>query len=130
MTELMNITFGPDQVVYEPKTAKKHDFIDIDRDIWDPFFNIVIGRKVSYLLYRSGNLQGYCHSLKYGMDVIKNMITSQIEKGNTYKIVIKKDEKLYKIYLYQVVEGYIYTSNNLIEKYRLLEIPRIELKNK
>jgi hypothetical protein len=129
-TTTTTIHLSPDKIVYEPKQMEgEGGNLTITRDIYKDAFNVIIGRKKSYLLYQNTSLLGYCLSGSFGMEVIRNLISNKIEKSKTYQIIIKNVDNMKKVYLYEVQRGMIYNSYPLIEKYRLVEIPRVELKD-
>lgn len=108
--------------------------LNIGRDIYDKTSNVVIGSKKSYLLYQGYNydLMGYCHAMSFAMDVIKSRISSKLVEKNKYEVHMKKvkigTKYEYKIYLYQISEGWIYNGLTLLDKFKIVEIPKIEIK--
>jgi hypothetical protein len=136
---------SPNNIIFDDKKCKKiinddNDLINdsnnihIGKDIYDKSSNVVIGSKKSYLLYHGSNydLMGYCHALSFAIDVIKSRISSLIIEKNKYEVHIKKvkigTKYEYKFYLYQLNEGWIYNGYTLLDKFKIVEIPKIELK--
>jgi len=133
---------SPDNIIFNDKTCNNfinNDINDnnqfhIGRDIFEKTSNVVIGGKKSYLLYQGSNyeLMGYCHALSFAMDVIKSRISGKLIEKHKYEVHMKKvkigTKYEYKIYLYQVSEGWIYNGLTLLDKFKVVEIPKIELK--
>lgn len=129
MSNVVTINVTPDKITHDPTQAEGGSHgLHITKDIYLDFFNVIVGRKKNYLLYQNGNLLGYCHSGSFGMDVVRSLMSNKIQKDMKYQIVVKKVEKMHKIYLYSISEGYIYNSYPLVEKYRLVEVPKVEIK--
>lgn len=124
-----------DNVSYEPrvKDVNKEDldhYFNITNDIYNEKYNLIIGAKKNYMIYQNGILLGYCHAYSYAMNIIRSYMSIKMQKNKNYKVVIKEVDNMIKVYFYEVREGYIYNSDSLIDKYRIIDIPKIELKHK
>jgi len=127
---------GLDDIKYD--TKKFEDAIDfqmhITKDIWDDTSSVVIGKKKSYLLHQGVNYQlmGYLHSLSFSIDVIRSRMATKLVKGNKYEIHVKRVKEnnvnQIKIYLYEVSPGWIYNGLVLVDKFKITEVPKIEMK--
>lgn len=128
---------SPDEIIYERNELKMDPYIT--KDIYNDNSSVVIGNKKSYLLYQGSNydLMGYCHSLSFALDVIRSRMSSLITSPeNKYQIHIKKVKQNinneyryeFKFYLYQQTEGWIYNGLTLLNKFKITEIPKIEMK--
>lgn len=126
---LTNINISFNKVEYEPSRNSTLDsIINIDKDIFKNFHNVVIGDKKCYNLYQNANLIGYCHSLNFTLDVIKSYISNKIDTTKKYKLIQKQaDINTIKLYLYEVSPGYLYNGHTLIDKYMIQTIPKVEL---
>ncbi len=120
------IDITPEEITCE-SDFNKYGAMTID-EIYHNQFNVIIGRKKSYLLYHNGDLRGYCHSFDFGIDVIKSLMSRKVLPNHNYKLIIKQVDSMTKVYFYEVTEGYMYNSNSLLDKFRLVKMPKIELK--
>lgn len=128
---------GPDSIIFD-NGEKFEDAIDfqmhITRDIWNDGSNVVIGKKKSYLVYQGLDYQmlGYMHSLSFAIDVIRSRIATHLEEGKKYEIQIKRvnegNANAMKIYLYVQAPGWIYNGLSLVTKFKIVEVPKVELR--
>lgn len=127
---------NPNDIKYD--TNNFEDAIDfqmhITKDIWDDNSSVVIGKKKSYLLHQGLNYQlmGYLHSLSFSIDVIRSRIATKLEKGKKYEIHVKRVKEnnvnIIKIYLYKLSPGWVYNGLVLVDKFKITEVPKIEMK--
>lgn len=126
----VNITITPEKIIYDPAVPSMDKCLHIDKRIYHDSFDVITERKKSYLLYVNGELLGYCQSGSFGMEVIRSLMANKIHKNQEYKVDVNEVDKMFKIYFYQLNEGTIWNSYTLVDKYRLVEVPRIQLKYK
>lgn len=106
----------------------------ITRDIFNDRSNVVIGKKKSYLIHQGLDYQmmGYMHSLSFAIDVIRSRIATHLEQGKKYEIHVKRMKEnmanVIKIYLYVASPGWIYNGQTLVTKFKIIEVPKVELK--
>jgi hypothetical protein len=106
----------------------------ITRDIFNDRSNVVIGNKKSYLLHHGPDYQmmGYMHSLTFAIDVVRSRIATHLDAGKKYEIHVKRmkenNANVIKIYLYVASPGWIYNGLTLVNKFKITEVPKVELK--
>ena len=127
----VDILVSFEDIQYLPKEAEGlENGLHIGKDIWHEFFSVIIGRKKSYLLYQDNVLKGYCHSGSFGLEVVRSLIASQLKRDRPYRITVKQLDKMVKVYLYEISEGRVWNSEYTVSKFRLEEVPKIELKRR
>lgn len=125
---------SPDQIIFDKDNEDLQ--LHITRDIWNDNSKLIIGKKKSYLLYHGSDYKmlGYLHSMSYSLDVIRSQMAKHITKGNQYEIHVKKvvenKEVAIKFYLYEKSQGWIYNGLTLLDKFKIIEIPKIDIKYK
>ncbi|MEX0596293.1 MAG: hypothetical protein WD512_07310 [Candidatus Paceibacterota bacterium] len=130
---------GPSDIVFDDH-IEAEDGINfqshITKDIFSDNSNVVIGKKKSYLLYHGFDYKmlGYMHSLSYAIDVIRSRIATHISNENDkkkYEIHVKRVKEntvnVIKIYLYVAAPGWIYNGLSLVNKFKIVEVPKVEL---
>lgn len=128
---------GPSDIVFDDH-VEAEDGINfqsyITRDIYNDNSNVVIGKKKSYLLYHGFDYKmlGYMHSLSYAIDVIRSRIATHLKDSKQkYEIHVKRMKEntvnVIKIYLYVAAPGWIYNGLTLVNKFKIVEVPKVEL---
>lgn len=104
-------------------------YLNITETISKEKHNIVIGTRSSFLLYQDGVLQGYCNNKERSMDAIRAIIASKMQGNKKYKVTMVPVDNMTKVYLYEVSEGYMWNSDYVVAKFRIIEVPKVELKD-
>jgi hypothetical protein len=84
--------------------------------------------KFTVNVYRNKKLLGHCYSKGYALEIIKHEIFNQLEENTSYKVEVAPNKE--KVKFYQLSKGYIYNSYNLIDRFELFMIPKLNLVNK
>tara|TARA_R100001163_G_scaffold64213_2_gene57940 strand:+ start:14056 stop:14472 length:417 start_codon:yes stop_codon:yes gene_type:complete len=127
---------GPEEITYDTQNAVEAMDLQmhITKDIWQDNSSVVVGKKKSYLLHQGLNYKmiGYLHSLSYSLDVVRSSFAKNLKVGEKYEIHIKKIKEdnvnSIKIYLYKLAPGWIYNGLSLVDKFKIIEVPKVEIK--
>jgi len=127
------IKLSQHEIIYDGEKFEEaiNPQIHITKDIFDDTSNVITGRKKNYNIFQGSGYKmvGYCYSLSFAMDVVRSMMAQQIKKGVKYEIHIKKiSSEEIKIYLYEYIRGWIYNGLSLVDKFKIMEVPKVEMK--
>lgn len=125
---------GKNMIYVPPLSGNKSEvnldkYLNITENICKEKHNIVIGTRSSFLLYQDGVLQGYCNNKERSMDAVRAIIASKMQENKKYKVTVVQVENMTKVYLYEVSEGYMWNSDYTVTKFRIIEVPKVELKD-
>jgi len=138
MSEIYKIRLNGPNAIFFDDDVNADDSINfqshITRDIFNDRSNVVIGQKKSYLLHHGFDykMMGYMHLLTFALDVVRSRIATHLQEGKKYEIHVKRMKEnqanVIKIYLYVASPGWIYNGLTLVDKYKIIEVPKVELK--
>jgi len=89
---------------------------------------MIHNNKFTVNIYRNKKLLGHCYSKSYAFEIIKHEIFNQVKEDSSYKVEVYPGHK--KIKFYKLIKGYIYNSYQLIDRFELVLIPKLNLVSK
>lgn len=136
MSQTTSVLIDGKNIVYAPSLSNNKSEVNLDKylNITETISeekknNIVIGTRSIFNIYQDGVLQGYCNNKERSMDAVRAIIATKMQGNKKYKVTTVPVDNMTKVYLYEVSEGYMWNSNYVVAKFRIIEVPKVELKD-
>lgn len=113
----------------EGRTSNSDPVLDITVDLYNkekqPTVEIQDSKYI-FQLYQNDVQLGYCYSINYGLDVIRNLVAQKVQPNVEYQLEVSAD--CLNVKFCQLQAGYLYGKKvTLLDEFKLSKLPKLEV---